>query len=75
MEEREGMRNELALRSFMKRRRRAAPERIVTGTRTIASSANAVANVNYYRENRAGLASFVHGPSVLALLSPSPSSI
>ena len=53
----------LALRSFMKRRRRAAPERIVTGTRTIANSANAVANVNYYRENRAGLASFVHGPS------------
>lgn len=52
----------LALRSFMKRRRRTAPERIVTGTRTIATSANAVANVNYHRENRAGLAYFKRPP-------------
>lgn len=54
----------LAVRSFMKRRRRAAPERIVTGTRTIATSANAVANVNYHRENRAGLAYFDLAPSL-----------
>lgn len=54
----------LALRSFMKRRRRAATERIVTGTRTIANSANGVANVNYHRENRAGFAYFGRSSSL-----------
>lgn len=64
MEEREGMRNELALyvHSWNEGGEQLRNELLLALVQSQALPTQ-LPTFNYYRENRAGLASFVHGPS------------